>query len=54
MTKKELIEKLSKYPDDWNVYVSDEDYDSIALPIYDVVRTNSLDPDENPVIMILY
>lgn len=51
MTKKELIENLSKYPEDWEVYIS-RDRDIIAYPIENVKILKSGDPDENSVIVL--
>lgn len=51
MTKKELIENLNKYPEDWEVYIS-HDSAIIASPIENVKILKSGDPDENSVIVL--
>lgn len=54
MTKKELIDELSKYPDDWNVYISNDKYDALAFSIENIKILKSIDPDENSVIVLSY
>lgn len=54
MTKKELIDKLSQCPDDWNVYISNDKYDALAFSIDNIKILKSMDKDENPVIILSY
>lgn len=52
MTVKELIEKLSKYPNDLNVYLSPDFWPNAAFSVDKVEESYTIDMDEPPVIIL--